>query len=301
MSNQNLDVAGLVLGLGFLGTLIALDNNRQENFTDNASNSSYPTYPQNPMFYAAAQKRANAMMAQQNNFQNDNVSSNVIYGGPLGGVPQNQTNINLNASGDQLLGYQMYQQAINAATPTQQQLDSISGDSQQQTGNDSPLQGGVSSAYAPYNVLGNSEPNLYMSEYQAVNLGNGRADVVSSCGANEPTFLSTSLLPKPDVPGSESWSPPTEDILATQNFLSAIQQIGVDTVSNNLRNASHDLRNNIPNSIGITGIWNQSTIDPDLSRRPLDCYIPQFDGLYGCGPAGCNSSGTYVGLSSSAN
>jgi hypothetical protein len=296
MSNQNLDVAGLVLGFSFLGTLIALEQSKQENF----ENSSVQ-YPTNKMFYSQAQQRANAMMAQQNNFQHNNVSSNNIYAGPVGSIPQNQANINLNNAGDQLLAYQLYQQAVNAATPTQQQLDGVSGNSYQQTGNDSPLQGGVASDYAPYNVLGNSEPNLYTSEYQAVNLGNGRADQISACAQNAPTFVATSLLPKPDVPGMDSWDiDAPQDILATQNFLSATQQMGVDTVLSSLRGKNYDLRNTIPNPINVVSPWNMTTITPDLERRPLDCFIPQ-QGLYGCGPSGCNANGDYVGQDSSSN
>ena len=43
-------------------------------------------------------------------------------------------NINLDNTGSQLLAYQLYQQATNAATPTAQQLMAISGQSQEQTG-----------------------------------------------------------------------------------------------------------------------------------------------------------------------
>jgi hypothetical protein len=291
------EILSLCLAVGFVGSLMALENNRRlvENFSESGMDSGYPSYPQNKMFYASQQAQANANFAMKNgNFQSGNVQSNNVYAGPVGSVPQNQQNINLNTSGDQLLAYQMYQQAVNAATPTLDQLQSISGESQMQTGNDSPLKGGVASDYAPYNIIG-SGPELYNSEFQAVNIGNERADGISACAQSAPTFVATSLLPKPSVPGQDSWdiSAP-QDILATQNFLSAIQQIGTDTVLSSNRNPSYDIRNNIPNPINVASPWNMTTITPDLEKKPLDCYIPQ-NGLYGCGPDGANTDGTYVG------
>jgi hypothetical protein len=291
MADEN-NLMALGLGALFIGSMIALDKmNKEEHF----EGQSYPKYPQNPMFYQQSQARANAQFAQSNGMQS-NVQSNNAYAGPIGAMPQVQANINLNSSGDQLLAYQLYQQAVNAATPTKQQLDSISGESQMQTGNDSPLQGGVSSVYSPYNMLGSAGPDMYSSEFQAVNIGNPRAEAISACAQNAPTFVATSLLPKPNVPGQDSWdiSAP-QDILATQNFLSATQQMGVDTVLSSLRNGSYDIRNNIPNPINVVSPFLQSTITPDLERRPLDTYIPT-GGIYGCGPNDCGTDSNYVGM-----
>lgn len=54
-----------------------------------------------------------------------------------------------------------------------------------------------------------------------------------------------------------------------QNFLSAGALIGIDTVGSTLRNASHDLRSTPAAPRGIWPIMN-STIEPDLYRRPLE-------------------------------
>ena len=259
-------------------------------------NANANNYPQNKMFYAKSNAAANMQMAAMNPGSAGNVQSNRAFAGPPGYIPQSEANINLSASGDQLLAYQLYQQAVNAATPTLQQLNSISGESQMQTG-PTVLRGGVSSDYAPYDVLGSGGPELYASEYQAVNIGNPRADAISACAQNAPTFVATSLLPKPSVPGQDSWDiGAPQSILANQNFLSATQQIGVDTVLSSNRNASHDIRNTIPNPINVISPFLNTSITPDLERRPLDCYIPQ-DGLYGCGApqVGANMNGTYVG------
>src|SRR5690606_32575483 len=130
-------------------------------------------------------------------------------------------------TGSQLLSYQLYQQAVNAATPTSQQLNAISGQSQEQTGAGAmALGGGLSDRVAPYSLLQDGGLN----EFQAVNLGSERAQSISACAQNAPAFVATSLLPKPAIPGQQAWDiNAPNNILANQNFLSATQQIGVDT------------------------------------------------------------------------
>lgn len=273
-------ILSMVLGLGFVGSLIALENMSKENFEQ------YPAYPQNKMFYQKEQAQANANFAMRNNMA-QNVQSNNAYAGPIGGIPQNQANINLNSSGDQLLAYQLYQQATNASTPTADQLNAISGEGQYDANVDN---GGVSPNFAPNNVLGGDGADLYNSEYQTVNMGNPRADAISACSQSSPTFVATSLLPKPSVPGQDSWDiGAPQDVLATQNFLSATQQMGVSTVLGSLRNASRDIRDNIPNPINVVSPFNQTTILPDLQRKSL-CSNNMENGLYS--PSNQNYVGT---------
>lgn len=228
------------------------------------------------------------------NTTRQNVARNTTkYARPDGSLPGGQQEVNLNSAGDQLLSYQLYQQAVNAATPTLEQLNSISGQSQEQTGSGAvALGGGVSDRTAPYDILSG---NLYDSEFQAVNFSNERAQKISACAQNAPTFVATSLLPSPSIPGQQSWDiNAPENILANQNFLSATQQIGIDTVLGSTRNQSYDIRNNIPNPINIVSPWMNSVVLPDLEKRPLDAFLPS-NGLYGPGPAGVNTNGTYVG------
>jgi hypothetical protein len=262
------------LGLAFLGSVVASEQLEGFDNVENFGND------------------------RRENFYNGNpaangAQSNSKYRGPNGSLPGGKQTVNLNSSGDQLLSYQIYQQAVNAATPTKQQLDSIAGQSQEQTGAGAKkLGGGVSEDTAPYNILNG---NLHDSEYQAVNMGNDRAQKISACAQNAPTFVATSLLPKPSIPGQQSWDiNAPSNILANQNFLAATQQVGVDTVLGSLRNPSYDIRNNIPNPINVVSPWMNTTITPDLEKRPLDCFIPT-DGVYGCGPSGCNVNSTFVG------
>ncbi len=58
--------------------------------------------------------------------------------------------------------------------------------------------------------------------------------------------------------------------LQGKNFLSAGALIGVNTVGQSLRNGNLQLRAEPPNPQVNVSRWLQSTIEPDLSRRPLE-------------------------------
>jgi hypothetical protein len=58
--------------------------------------------------------------------------------------------------------------------------------------------------------------------------------------------------------------------LKGKNFLSAGALIGVNTVGQSLRNANLQLRSEPPNPQMPVSIFNQSTISPDISHRPLE-------------------------------
>lgn len=194
---------------------------------------------------------------------------------PPGWSPNTRSNAVGPRQANQLFSYQLYQQAVNAATPTQMQLNAAAG----QPGG----QAGPIPALSDSGVLGNSI-------YSKVNLPNERAQSVSACAQNAPTFVATSLLPKVgNISGFTSFEVDAPaNALASQNFLSANERIGTDTVLSSLRNPSYDIRNNIPNPINVVSPWMNTTITPDLERRPLDCFIPTT-GIYGCGPSGCHA------------
>lgn len=58
--------------------------------------------------------------------------------------------------------------------------------------------------------------------------------------------------------------------LMNKNFLQAGFNAGIDTVGQTLRNANLQLRSEPPNPQVKVSPWNQTTIDPDLNRRPLE-------------------------------
>jgi len=83
------------------------------------------------------------------------------------------------------------------------------------------------------------------------------------------------LSSKDLLPGGadSTWAqvvPAGQGALTDQNFLTAGHHLGMNTVGNSLRNASHDLRSELPNPQAQVSPWNQTTIGPDLMRRPLD-------------------------------
>jgi hypothetical protein len=55
-----------------------------------------------------------------------------------------------------------------------------------------------------------------------------------------------------------------------KNFLSAGALIGINTVGQSLRNSNLQIRAEPPNPQIAVSPWLQSTIEPDLSRRPLE-------------------------------
>jgi len=58
--------------------------------------------------------------------------------------------------------------------------------------------------------------------------------------------------------------------LANINLLKAGYHIGIDTIGQTLRNANLQIRSEPPNPQLSVGPWNQSTIEPDFMRPPLE-------------------------------
>ena len=56
-----------------------------------------------------------------------------------------------------------------------------------------------------------------------------------------------------------------------QNFLDAGRFAGVNTVGSSMRNANLQIRSEPANPQTKVGPWNNTTIEPDLMRQPLDC------------------------------
>lgn len=86
---------------------------------------------------------------------------------------------------------------------------------------------------------------------------------------NQSTTNPSDLLPK-DINSDWSNINPANADLKNINLLSAGQLIGINTVGSSLRNPSLQERSEpiIPKS--NIGPWNQSTIDADTLRRPLE-------------------------------
>lgn len=81
------------------------------------------------------------------------------------------------------------------------------------------------------------------------------------------------VTPKDLLPSSDGmWGMAAEPSgpLANKNFLQAGHNIGINTVGQTLRNANLQLRSEPPNPQVQVSPWQQSTINPDVNRKPLE-------------------------------
>ncbi len=77
----------------------------------------------------------------------------------------------------------------------------------------------------------------------------------------------------PNDANSSQWAqvyPTGESKLKDRNFLQAGYHIGINTVGQTLRNANLQLRSEPPNPQVKVSPWIQSTIEPDLGRKPFE-------------------------------
>lgn len=130
---------------------------------------------------------------------------------------------------------------------------------------------------------GASEPEAAAPEgfNNAANITEGFANLQPESmpfpAANPPAncYPKNQLTPQellPNDPNSK-WAqvnPMASGDIAGKNFLNAGTLIGVNTVGQSNRNASWDIRSVPPNPQVQVSPWMQSTISPDLDRRPLE-------------------------------
>ena len=115
--------------------------------------------------------------------------------------------------------------------------------------------------------LGQNETNQTLMEDEETNpLGN---DVPKDC------FPHDHLNPKDLLPSdvNTKWAqsnPDGQGTIGDKNFLNAGFHVGINTVGQSLRNSNLQLRSEPPNPQGKVSPWMQSTIDPDLNRKPLE-------------------------------
>tara|TARA_Y100001958_G_C21239433_1_gene566694 strand:- start:1545 stop:2150 length:606 start_codon:yes stop_codon:yes gene_type:complete len=87
------------------------------------------------------------------------------------------------------------------------------------------------------------------------------------------TLKPEDLLPTADSKAVQDFNnskPDGEGILKGVNFLDAGFHVGVNTVGQSLRNANLQLRSEPPNPQVAVSPWSNTTIAPDLQRKPLE-------------------------------
>ena len=93
--------------------------------------------------------------------------------------------------------------------------------------------------------------------------------IPSSC--SQPNISNPAeLLPKDSNSQWAQLNPSGKGELANVNLLKAGYHIGIDTIGQTLRNANLQIRSEPPNPQLYVGPWNQSTIEPDFMRPPLE-------------------------------
>jgi hypothetical protein len=93
--------------------------------------------------------------------------------------------------------------------------------------------------------------------------------IPSSC--SQPNIQNPAeLLPKDTNSQWAQLNPSGKGDLANINLLKAGYHIGIDTIGQSLRNANLQIRSEPPNPQLNVGPWNQSTIEPDYMRVPLE-------------------------------
>ena len=81
----------------------------------------------------------------------------------------------------------------------------------------------------------------------------------------------SSLLPNNE--SNNEWArlnPSGQGSLNNVNLLKAGHHIGIDSVGQSMRNSNLQIRSEPPNPIANVGPWMNTTIEPDLQRRPLE-------------------------------
>lgn len=97
----------------------------------------------------------------------------------------------------------------------------------------------------------------------------GSAEAPAGCYPRD-QLTPSELLPKDMNSIWAEQNPMGPGSLKGKNFLSAGALIGVNTVGQSLRNANLQVRSEPPNPQVAVSIFNQSTISPDISHRPLE-------------------------------
>ena len=93
--------------------------------------------------------------------------------------------------------------------------------------------------------------------------------IPSSC-SNPNIQNPAELLPKDSNSQWAQLNPSGKGELANVNLLKAGYHIGIDTIGQTLRNANLQIRSEPPNPQLYVGPWNQSSIEPDFMRVPLE-------------------------------
>ena len=104
---------------------------------------------------------------------------------------------------------------------------------------------------------------------QQDNVNTNLSQMPSECYPKD-VLSSADLLPRDANSQWAQVNPSGQGSLADQNFLTSGFHIGINTVGQSLRNANRQLRSEPLNPQVKVSPWQQTTIEPDINRRPFE-------------------------------
>jgi len=117
----------------------------------------------------------------------------------------------------------------------------------------------------------NKEPSLKTTSAQNVVQSAGMAPLPAGSYSPSAGASPDDLLPRDANSNWSSLNPvANKDGIIMPDLLQAGYHIGLDTIGQTLRNANQQLRSDPIITKSDIGPWNQSTIEPDLGRTPLE-------------------------------
>ena len=121
--------------------------------------------------------------------------------------------------------------------------------------------------------ISNNSHNVNNEEYpQQLPQNNVAQPVMSNNYALQPVANPSDLLPHDQNSQWSALNPVSmnQGNVNMPDLLQAGYHIGLDTIGQTLRNANQQLRSDPIIPIQVVGPWNQSTIEPDYGRTPLE-------------------------------
>lgn len=123
---------------------------------------------------------------------------------------------------------------------------------------------------------GNVEPNNTEEEYSSAE---GMTTNTNNLGVSNSRQMTdpSELLPKDENSEWAKLNPTSSNDMMNVNLLKAGWMAGINTVGSSLRNPNLQLRSEPANPKTNPSPWNNTTIEPDLMRTPLELGPKQYN------------------------
>lgn len=127
--------------------------------------------------------------------------------------------------------------------------------------------------HSPIDVVGNPQPSAPLGEISGpanvAGMSTSAHGMPPAC-SREQVVDPAELLPRDENSEWAKLNPMGSGDLQNVNLLKSGYHVGINTVSSSLRNANLQLRSEPSNPQMSVGPWNNTTISPDVNRRPLE-------------------------------